>query len=71
MPIQTSHSNARSNFLELLDEIIHEITISELQGLAETVHLLRSPKNAKRLLKALARTRLRFRSAKSRIKIRK
>lgn len=75
MSIQTTYSNARSNFAELLDQVTHNnevvvinrrgedavamIAMSELQGLAETAHLLRSPKNAKRLLKALARARSR------------
>ena len=33
------------------------IAADELRGLMETAHLLRSPKNAQRLLSALARAR--------------
>jgi antitoxin YefM len=33
------------------------VAASELSGLSETAHLLRSPKNAERLLKALAQAR--------------
>lgn len=71
MPIQTSYSNARENLASLLDRAAedHEIVIisrrgrddvalvaaSELAGLLETAHLLRSPSNARRLLKALRR----------------
>jgi len=71
MTIQTTYSSARANLARLLDEIIdHRETViierrgkervimmaeSEVSGLLETVHLLRSPKNAKRLLTALER----------------
>ncbi|HVE73371.1 MAG TPA: type II toxin-antitoxin system prevent-host-death family antitoxin [Thermoanaerobaculia bacterium] len=64
-------TQARANLKALLDEavdsrkpvIIHRrrerdvalIAAEELRGLIETVHLLRSPRNAERLLKALAR----------------
>ena len=60
-----------ANLKALLDEaadsrepvIIHRreggdvalIAVAELRGLIETAHLLRSPKNAERLLRALAR----------------
>jgi antitoxin YefM len=71
MPIQTTYTNARSNLAALLDEVTenHEVVIitrrgardvamisaEELSGLTETAHLLRSPKNAQRLLAALNR----------------
>ncbi|MDQ3459142.1 MAG: type II toxin-antitoxin system Phd/YefM family antitoxin [Deinococcota bacterium] len=71
MPIQTTYTNARANLAKLLDEVSnnHEtiiitrrgaedvvlISAAELSSLAETVHLLRSPKNAERLLTALHR----------------
>ena len=35
------------------------VAANELSGLIETVHLLRSPRNAKRLLAALTRAKLR------------
>jgi antitoxin YefM len=68
---ETTYTSARENFKALLDEvvdsrepvIIHRrggedvalIAVDELRGLLETAHLLRSPKNAERLLRALAR----------------
>jgi antitoxin YefM len=71
MPIQTTYTKARANLAKLLDEVTenHETVIitrrgsedvaivsaSELSSLAETAHLLRSPKNAQRLLRALTR----------------
>jgi antitoxin YefM len=71
MAIETTYTNARANFATLCDEvatnrevvIIHRrgaedvalISAAELNSLLETAHLLRSPKNAERLLTALAR----------------
>ncbi len=71
MPIQTTYTNARSNLAALLDEVTENqevviitrrgardvamISAAELSGLTETAHLLRSPKNAERLLTALKR----------------
>ncbi len=71
MPIETTYSNARSNLASLLAQVTdhHEVVVikrrgrenvamvsaSELNSLIETANLLRSPKNAKRLLKALNR----------------
>ena len=71
MTIQTTYSQARTNLAALLNEVTnnHEIVIvqrrgagnvalidaGELASLLETVHLLRSPKNAERLATALAR----------------
>ena len=71
MTIQTTYSNARSHLAELWDAVIQNqevvvitrrgsedvalISSSELSSLLETAHLLRSPKNAKRLLTALNR----------------
>jgi antitoxin YefM len=71
--LQTTYTNAREKFAELWDKVVddrevviisrrdHEdvalVAASELSSLIETAHLLRSPKNAQRLLKALARTR--------------
>jgi antitoxin YefM len=75
MAIETAYTNARANFATLCDEvatnrevvIIHRrgaedvalIAAAELQSLFETAHLLRSPKNAERLLTALARAQRR------------
>ncbi len=71
MPIQTTYSNAGNNLASLLERVTDEqeiifingrgcedvalVSASELSSLLETAHLLRSPKNANRLLKALHR----------------
>ena len=71
MAKQTTCSQARTNLAKLLDEVTHSrrsviitrrgkedvalIAASELAGLRETAHLLRSPRNAERLLAALTR----------------
>jgi antitoxin YefM len=71
MTIQTTYTQARARLAELLDQVTHnqEIVIihrrgkedvavvaaAELNSLLETAHLLRSPKNAERLLEALGR----------------
>lgn len=71
MATEVSYTEARANFKAILDEaadsrdpvIIHRrggddvavIAADELRSLLETAHLLRSPKNAERLLRALTR----------------
>ncbi len=71
MPIQTTYTQARANLASLWDEVTFNreiiiierrgaeavalISADELEGLMETAYLLRSPKNAERLLSALAR----------------
>jgi antitoxin YefM len=71
MASETSYTSARANLASLCDEaassrepvIIRRrgaedvalISAAELRSLVETAHLLRSPKNAERLLAALAR----------------
>ena len=71
MPIQTTYSSARNNLASLLSRVTDEqevvvinrrggedvalISAAELSSLLETAHLLRSPLNAQRLLKALQR----------------
>ncbi len=71
MPSETSYSHARANLAALCDEVtstrepivIHRrgsedvalVAAAELRSLMETAHLLRSPKNAERLLTALLR----------------
>ncbi len=73
MPIQTTYTYAKKEFAKLWDDVIYnqEIAIvrrrgseniaiipaSELSGLPETNHLLKSPKNAKRLMNALERAK--------------
>jgi antitoxin YefM len=72
---QTTYTKARANLDRLCNEVIanREIIIinrrgaedvalvaaSELSSLLETAHLLRSPKNAQRLLSALNRAKAR------------
>ena len=69
MAIERTYTQARANLKSLLDEVgengehvivrrrggkdVVMIAADELRGLIETVHLLRSPKNAQRLLQAL------------------
>jgi antitoxin YefM len=81
MVIQTTYTHARAHLAALCDEvtanrevvIIHRrgaadvalIAADELSGLLETAHLLRSPKNAERLLTALARAQRRTLSPQS------
>ena len=71
MTIQTSYSKARANLAKLLDRVTQDrevviiqrrgrksvamIDADELTSLMETAYLLRSPKNAERLLTALNR----------------
>ena len=75
MPIQTTYTHARANLAKLFDEVTENreiviirrrrgqdvavIAADELESLKETAHLLRSPKNARRLLQALARAQAR------------
>jgi antitoxin YefM len=69
--IKKSISEVNSNFLKILDQVSHTKTVcfirqnenedvaiiakSELDSLLETLYLLKSPENAKRLLSALDR----------------
>ncbi len=81
MPIQTTYSNARNNLASLLEQVTNEqevviinrrgredvalVSASELSSLIETAHLLRSPKNAQRLLKALHRAQAKTQKTES------
>jgi antitoxin YefM len=72
MTTRTTYSRARANFAKIWNEVEssrepailerrgHEsmalLPADELSSLQETAHLLRSPKNAARLLAALARS---------------
>ena len=71
MITETTYSNARQTFRALWDQVISTrepvlitrrgaenvalISADELSGVMETIHLFRSPENAKRLLTALNR----------------
>ncbi len=73
MTIETTYSQAREQLKSLMDRAVDDrevivvrrrsggdvalIAADELQSLVETAHLLRSGKNAQRLLTALARAR--------------
>ena len=73
MTIETTYSQAREQLKALMDRAVEDrevivvrrrsggdvamIAADELEGLVETAHLLRSGKNAKRLLAALSRAR--------------
>jgi antitoxin YefM len=73
MADKTTYTQARANLRALLDEVTDSrepviitrrgeedvalIAADELRSLIETAHLLRSPKNAERLLRALDRAR--------------
>lgn len=75
MAIQTTYTKARANFARLCNEVAENreiviinrrgsedvalVSADELSSLIETAHLLRSPKNAQRLLAALNRARAR------------
>jgi len=71
MTIHLTYTNARSSLASLLDRVTRDreivvikrrggedvamISAEELASLTETAYLLRSPRNAERLLKALGR----------------
>ena len=73
MIVETSYAQTMPNLNVLLDRVVNDreiiyiksqsgenvalIAADELQSLLETMHLLRSPKNAERLLKAISRAR--------------
>jgi antitoxin YefM len=69
--IETTYTNLRANLASVLDQVVEDqevvvvrrrrtkdvalVPADELAALMETAHLLRSPKNARRLLAALRR----------------
>jgi antitoxin YefM len=71
MAIETTYTDARQGLARLLDRVTNDrevvlirrrgrekvalVSAQELAGLQETAHLLRSPRNARRLLSALRR----------------
>ena len=74
MATETSYTSLRDNLSSVLDRVFEDqeivivrrkgardvalVPAGELAGLLETAHLLRSPKNARRLLTALRRAEL-------------
>jgi antitoxin YefM len=87
MAHKTTYSAARENFAALCDRAIANrevvvisrrnsedvalISAKELSGILETAHLLRSPKNAQRLMAALNRAKKRTGRAQSLDKLRR
>ena len=73
MPVETTYTSLRERLASVLDQVAndHEVVIvrrrgakdvalipaDELAGLLETAHLLRSPRNAQRLMAALSKAR--------------
>ncbi len=73
MTIETTYTAARDQLKTLMDRVVEDrevvmvrrrqggdvalVAADELEGLLETAHLLRSPRNAARLLSALERAR--------------
>ena len=71
MALETTYTSLRQNLARVLDQVVDNqetvvvrrrgardvalVPASELGGLVETAHLLRSPRNARRLLSALHR----------------
>ena len=71
MPLETSYTHLRDNLARILERVVEDqevvivrrkgardvamVPAAELAGLMETAHLLRSPRNARRLLAALRR----------------
>lgn len=71
MPTETTYTSLRQNLASVLDQVVDQqetvivrrkgsrdvalVPAGELAGLMETAHLLRSPRNARRLLWALSR----------------
>ncbi len=71
MPVETTYTRLRERLASVLDQVANDqevvivrrrgakdvalVPAAELTSLVETAHLLRSPRNAKRLLAALRR----------------
>jgi antitoxin YefM len=71
--VETTYTRLRENLASMMDRVVNDrevviirrkgdqkvamIPADELSGLLETAHLLRSPKNAQRLLSALKRAK--------------
>jgi antitoxin YefM len=87
MAHRTTYTAARANFASLCDRVTDDreviiinrrnsrdvalVAADELSGLLETAHLLRSPKNARRLLTALNRAKTNKSKAQSVEKLRR
>lgn len=85
--VETSYSSLRENLASMLDRVVNDrevvvvrrkrgqpvamVAADELSGLLETAHLLRSPRNAQRLLDALSNSLKRKAKPESLDKLRK
>ena len=85
--VETSYTSLREHLASMMDRVVNDrevvivdrkrgqkvamISADELAGLVETAHLLRSPKNAERLMKALASAKRRKGKVKSIDKLRR
>jgi antitoxin YefM len=74
IPTETTYRSLRENLATVLDQVVDQqdtvivrrkgardvalIPASELSGLIETAHLLRSPRNARRLMSAFRRAKV-------------
>jgi len=87
MPLETTYTSLRARLAAVLDQVVNDqevvivrrrgakdvalVPAGELTSLMETAHLLRSPRNAQRLLAALERARRRKRKPESVAKLRR
>ena len=85
--LETTYTSLREHLASMMDRVVNDrevvivhrrrgqkvamIPADELAGLVETAHLLRSPKNAERLMKALASARRGKNKAQSLDKLRR
>jgi len=85
--LETTYTSLRQHLASMMDRVVNDrevvivhrkrgqkvamIPADELAGLVETAHLLRSPKNAERLMKALASAKRRKGKVKSIDKLRR
>jgi len=87
MPFETTYTSLRERLAAVLDQVVRDqevvivrrrgakdvalVPAEELTSLIETAHLLRSPRNAQRLLRALERARRGKRKPESVAKLRR
>ena len=87
MPLETTYTSLRERLASVLDQVVRDqevvivrrrgardvalVPAEELTSLIETAHLLRSPRNAQRLLRALERARRGKRKPESVAKLRR
>jgi len=85
--LETTYTSLRQHLASMMDRVVNDrevvivhrkrgqkvamIPADELAGLVETAHLLRSPKNAERLMEALASAKRRKGKVKSIDKLRR